>query len=214
MRRLGIILFTLILATASVFANGSSETGSGTSSSIQVKQSDSRTLIVYFTPANNDTADAVSSATPRVDGTASVEYLANLISSRMKADVARITAKESYPLAYNDTADKARQEQNRNERPAFSLDVNPEDYDTIFIGYPIWWYRLPMIMQTFFDTYDFSGKTIVPFMTHQGSRDGGTFNEIKQLEAGATVAEGIAVRGDRAANAGDDVAKWLSGLGY
>ena len=73
---------------------------------------------------------------------------------------------------------------------------------------------MPVIMDAFFDKYDFSGKTIIPFMTHQGSRDSGTFKEIKTLEPNATVLDGIAVRGDRAGNSEADVRKWLTGLGY
>lgn len=170
-------------------------------------------LIVYFTPANSDTADAVSSATPRVGDVSSVEYVASLIGDLLEADVAKITAVEAYPLAYGDTADQAKEEQNNDERPEFTLDIDPEDYDVIVLGYPIWWYRVPMILQTFFDKYDLSGKTIVPYVLHGGSRDGGTFDEIAELEPGATVLEGIAINGDRADKAGDDVTEWLKGLG-
>ena len=213
MKRIGIFVFFMIIALSVVYANGSSEEkniNTGTSEQL----SEAKTLIVYFSSANNNTADFVSAATPYAGGVSSVEYVANLITSSVKADVARIVPQTAYPQAYNATADKAKQEQNNNERPTFNLDVNPEDYDVIFIGYPIWWYHLPMIMDAFFDKYDFSGKTIIPFMTHQGSRDGGTFKEIKAHEPSATVLDGIAIRGDRAGNAADDVRKWLTGLGY
>lgn len=214
MKRIGIIIAMIIAASALVYANGSSEETSSSAASASVQRSDAKTLIVYFTPANNDAVDFVSSATPRVGDVSSVEYVANIISSSVKADVAKITVNEAYPLPYNATADRAKQEQSDNVRPAFSVDANPEDYDVIFIGYPIWWYHLPVIMDAFFDKYDFSGKTIIPFMTHQGSRDSGTFKEIKTLEPNATVLDGIAVRGDRAGNSEADVRKWLTGLGY
>ena len=215
MRHIALLLLSMMFfASFSVFANGFSEKTASSVTVTSEQLSDAKTLIVYFSPANSDGVDFVSSATPRVDGVSSVEYLANLIGSQVKADAAKIVPREPYPLPYNDTADKAKKEQNNNERPAFSLDVNPEDYDIIFVGYPIWWYHLPMIMQSFFAAYDFSGKTVIPFMTHQGSRDGGTFKEIRQLESESTVVEGIAVRGDHSANADDDVKKWLSGLGY
>ena len=173
-----------------------------------------KVLIVYFTPANSDTADAVSSATPRVGNVSSTEYVAQLINAKVDADVARIVPTEAYPLAYNASTDKAKQEQNDNVRPEFTLDVDPEGYDVIFFGYPIWWYHLPMIARTFFEKYDFSGKTIIPYVTHGGSRDGGTFNEIKELEPNATVLEGLAISGQRASNSESDVNKWLAGLGY
>ena len=73
---------------------------------------------------------------------------------------------------------------------------------------------MPMIMQTFFDTYDFNGKTIIPFNNHAGSRDGGTYKDIAGLEPGATVLDGLAVSGERADSAEEDVKDWLAGLGY
>jgi flavodoxin len=71
-----------------------------------------------------------------------------------------------------------------------------------------------MIMYTFFDTYDFSGKTIIPFNTHEGSGDGGTYNEIREFEPDATVYDGLAVRGGSAEKSDEDIDKWLAGLGY
>ena len=174
----------------------------------------SKTLIVYFTPANSDTADAVSSATPRAQSVSSVEYLVQRIGEQVNADSAKIIPVEAYPLPYQETADLALAQQKANERPEFALDVNPEEYDVLFIGYPVWWYHLPMIMQTFFDTYDFSGKTIIPFNTHGGSRDSGTWKDIANLEPGAVVQEGFAVNGERVEGADSSVKDWLAKLGY
>ena len=174
----------------------------------------SNILIVYFSPANGDTVDAISSATPRVGDVSSVEYVAQLISGQVDADMAKIVPKDPYPTVYEEAADQAKAEADENARPEFTLDVNPEDYDIIFVGYPIWWYHMPMIMQTFFDTYDFNGKTIIPFNNHAGSRDGGTYKDIAGLEPGATVLDGLAVSGERADSAEEDVRDWLAGLGY
>lgn len=173
-----------------------------------------KVLVIYFSPANADTVDAVSGATPRVGEVSSVEYVAQIIGAQADADMAKIIPADPYPLVYERAADRAKSEQDDGARPGFVLDVNPEDYDVIFIGYPVWWYHLPMIMQTFFDTYDFNGKTIIPFNTHAGSRDGGTYREIAGLEPNATVLEGLAVAGERAGSAEKDVLSWLSGLGY
>ena len=180
----------------------------------ETADTEKKILIVYFTPANSDTVDAVSSATPRIGNTASVEYVAQLIGEQIDADMAQIAAVETYPLPYNDTADRAKQEQNDDARPAFTLDVNPEEYDVIFFGYPIWWYHLPMVVRNFFESYDLSGKTIIPFVLHAGSRDGGTFREIRELEPDATVLDGLAVAGNRADRAQKDVNEWLAGLSY
>lgn len=186
----------------------------GASDSQDTADPEKKILIVYFTPANSDTVDAVSSATPRVGSAASVEYVAQLIGEQVDADMAQIVAVNAYPLPYRETADQAKQEQNDDARPAFTLDVDPEDYDVIFIGYPIWWYHLPMIVRNFFESYDLSGKTIIPFVLHAGSRDGGTFREIRELEPNATVLDGLAVAGERADRAQKDVNEWLAGLSY
>ena len=99
-------------------------------------------------------------------------------------------------------------------RPAIRNDINIADYDTIFIGYPMWWYTFPMIIYTLFDKYDFSGKTIIPFNTHMGSQDGGTYDTIRELEPNATVVmNGLPVEMKTAeTGAPKQVEKWLKSL--
>ena len=173
------------------------------------------TLILYFSADNTKDVDAVSSATPMADGTASVEWIANIIQAQVGGDLIPIIPSVDYPLDYDELADYAKQERDDGGRPAFEdLGVDPTSYDIVFIGYPIWWYEMPMIMDTFFDTYDFTGVTIIPFNTHAGSRDGGTYGDISELEPNATVLDGLAIRGE---DAGEDSARrsieeWLSGL--
>ncbi len=195
-------------------AESTSDSNLDTTEQSDMEESSVKTLIVYFSPSNSDTVDAITSATPRVGDTGSVEFLAQLIGASVEADEAQIIPDNAYPTEYNDTADRAKSEQDNDEYPTFTLNVNPEDYDVIFVGYPIWWYELPMIMETFFDTYDLSGKTIIPFNTHAGSRDGGTYADIAELEPDATVLDGLAVSGDNAASAEDEVTEWLKSLGY
>ena len=115
---------------------------------------------------------------------------------------------------YNALARLAKKETDSNERPEIKNHIPVEDYDTIFIGYPMWWYTLPMIMYTFFDTYDFRGKTIIPFNTHAGSGDGGTYQTIKEFEPGATVKDGLAISGSSAFDDSTEetVKSWLAGL--
>ena len=164
-------------------------------------------LILYFSADNTRDVDAVSSSTPMADGTSSVEWIANIIHENIPS--------EDYPLEYDALADYAKKERDDGGRPAFEdLGVDPASYDLVFVGYPIWWYEMPMIMDTFFDQYDFSGKTIIPFNTHAGSRDGGTYSDIRELESNSTVLDGLAVRGE---DVGKDSTKeavlsWLQGL--
>ena len=92
---------------------------------------------------------------------------------------------------------------------------NPDDYDTIFIGYPNWWADMPMVLYSFFDEYDFAGKTIIPFNVHNGSRFSRTIETIQELEPEATVIEdGFTVSERDVAGAQADVASWLEGLGF
>lgn len=179
---------------ASTAESRTDETSTGNNAS-----KDGKTLIVYFSWSNN------------------TETMANYIHDRIGGDIERIEPAEAYPEDYNETADLAKAQRDNNERPAFkTLQYNPEDYDTIFIGYPIWCYELPMIMRTFLDTYDLSGKTIIPFNTHEGSGDSGTYDQIKSEEPNATVLEGLPIRGGDIENADskDKVISWLEGLGY
>ena len=194
---------------------GQNESTSQTAEETQVSNKENDTLIVYFSAANMNDVDAVTSATPLIDGESSVEWIANIIQEKTGADIARIIPAEDYPLSYGDVADAAKKEADDEVHPAIqSLDVDPTSYKTVFIGYPMWWYRMPMVLETFFDTYDFSGVTIIPFNTHEGSRDGGTYDMIRDREPDATVLDGIAIRGG---SAGEDSAKadieaWLDGL--
>lgn len=95
-------------------------------------------------------------------------------------------------------------------RPAIKNKINIEEYDSIFIGYPMWWYTFPMIIYTLFDEYDFSGKTIIPFNTHMGSADGGTYKTIEKLEPKATVLQGLPLEMTEAENGNPKkVHSWL-----
>ena len=172
-------------------------------------------LILYFSADNTKDVDAVSSATPMADGMASVEWIANIIHDNVGGELIPIIPSEDYPLEYEALADYAKKERDNGGRPAFeNLSIDPASYDVVFVGYPIWWYEMPMIMDTFFDTYDFSGTTIIPFNTHAGSRDGGTYSDIKEMEPNAAVLDGLAVLGEDVGKDGtkEAVISWLQGL--
>ena len=191
------------------------ESTSGTAEDIQVSNKENDTLIVYFSAANMNDVDAVTSATPLIDGESSVEWIAKIIQEKTGADIVKIIPADDYPLSYDDVADAAKKEADNEVHPVIqSLDVDPTSYKTVFIGYPMWWYRMPMVLETFFDTYDFSGVTIIPFKTHEGSRDGGTYDMIRDREPDATVLDGIAIRGGNAGedSAKDDIEAWMDGL--
>ncbi len=214
-------LFMLTLASCSAQDNTTfSETEEKTTTVQKTtkkaeNKSENKILTVYFSAGNSSNADAVSSATPKLGDKYVTEYIATQINDKVGGDIEPVVPEEDYPKDYNDTADKAKDENEKNARPKFTLKTNPEDYDVIFIGYPIWWYEMPMIMDTFFDEYDFSEKTIIPFNTHEGSGDGGTYDDIKKLEPKANVLDGFNIQGSSGKSEIDSGVKdWLNGLKF
>ena len=225
MRRI-IILVLILSITVSLSACSSSEkvtaqANSQTPDAVQTTtnkekpSSGQKVLVVFFSSANSSEADAKSYATPYEDGVASTEYLANLIAERFTADIEKLIPVKPYSSSYIKVVAEAQKEADANSRPEFlPLTINPEDYDIIFIGYPVWWYKMPMIVYTFFDKYDLSGKTIVPFNTHEGSHDGGTYEVIRQLEPEAKVLDGYNVNGREVGKADEELVAWLNGLNF
>ena len=176
-------------------------------------------LVVYFTAAENSGVDAVSSASVvTVDGEAKgvSQAVAEMIANETGADIFSIRTSTVYPADMGELIEYADQEQDDDARPELTSQIeNLDDYATVFIGFPIWWYDMPQVMYSFFDEYDFSGKTIIPFTVHNGSRLSGTPAKIAELEPDATViSDGFTVSMQNAANAAGDVADWLRGLGF
>lgn len=150
------------------------------------------------------------------------EEVAGKIAQNLGGDVFSIEPSNPYTsddLDWTDSNSRVSREHEDESLRDMELEVstpdNWESYDTVLIGYPIWWYQMPMIMYTFFDEYDFDGKTIVPFNTHEGSGDSGTYDEIQELEPNATVLDGLAIRGgDMESDQTETVRSWLEDLGF
>jgi len=148
--------------------------------------------------------------------------VAEMIAEKTGADLFEVLpADDHYPMTYKELTDVAKQEQNEKARPAYSGDVpDLTQYDTVFIGAPVWWGDWPMIMYTFFEknAETLSGKNLVPFSTHEGSGLSGFDRKLSAAIPGSTVLKGLAIRGNDAQNKQDDVRKnvesWLSGLNY
>ena len=182
------------------------------------QDSNASILIVYFAVAENSDVDAVSSASVVVDNGEAKgmsKFIADIIAERTGGELFSIRTENQYPGVYNDLADYAKNEQDNGILPVITDKLeNLDDYDVIFIGYPIWWYTMPQAMYSFFEEYDFSGKTIIPFDTHYGSGNGGTFRRIAELEPDAEVKEGLAVHQNSVSSSRQTVVEWLEGLGY
>lgn len=181
-----------------------------------------KSLVVYFsmpetTDPDNMTQEEDNSVVV-IDGEVlgNTQYVAYVIQENIGADIFRIEPETPYPTDHDTLVDLAAEEQDNNARPAIKDSIEDlEQYDTIFIGYPNWWGDMPMILYSFFDQYDFSGKTIVPFNTHGGSGFSNTISTIAELEPSAEVNEdGFTVSRNNVQEAEQDIISWLNDLGY
>lgn len=183
------------------------------------ESTDGSILIAYFTAAENSGVDAIASASyTTVNGAAvgRVRAVADMIAAQTGGELFAIQTSTVYPADGGELIDFAAGEQEENARPELTGRIdNLERYDTIFIGFPNWWYDMPMALYSFFEEYDLSGKTIIPFNVHNGSRFSSTINTIQELEPEATViTDGFTVSEQNVAEAAGDVAAWLDELGY
>lgn len=182
-----------------------------------VRSEDKNILIVYFAVAENSDVDAISSASVRKvneEAKGNIRILAETIQSQVDGDFFSIKTAQDYPGEPNPLIDFAAKEQKANARPQLVSHIeNLDSYDTIFIGYPNWWYDLPMPLYSLFEEYDFSGKTVIPFATHNGSGFSSTIETIKKLEPNAAVMKGFTVNQSKVQDAEDDVTAWLGELG-
>lgn len=183
---------------------------------------ESKILIAYFTYGENaplaDDVDASSSASiqRRNDGsiTGNTGIVADMIAQATGGELFSILTTVQYPDSYDATIDAGQAEKNAGTLPQLASHIeNLEDYDTIFVGFPNWWYGMPMAVYSFLEEYDLSGKTIVPFVTSGGSGFSNAISEIESEEPGATVLKGLAIGGGSATSAQDDVLDWLADLG-
>ncbi|MBR6716987.1 MAG: NAD(P)H-dependent oxidoreductase [Oscillospiraceae bacterium] len=147
------------------------------------------------------------------------QIVAEYIASEVGADSFHIETVTPYPADYDACCDVAKQELAGKARPELSGTVdNMEQYDIVFLGYPIWWGDMPMAMYTFLESYDWDGKTVIPFNTHEGSGESGTYAAIASCLPDAQVLDGMAIQGKTAQEFNSDtqqsVRDWLDGLGF
>ena len=180
----------------------------------------SKILIAYFTRADNikidQNVDATSSASINSKGSSyegNLAIMADYIKDDTGGDTFSILTSEYYPTNYRDSTNVAKEEQNNDTRPELSNHVeNMEDYDIIFLGYPNWWGGLPMPVYTFLEEYDFSGKIIIPFASHEGSGLGNGPSEIAEICPDAQIMDGFAARGTEVSSSKADIEKWITSL--
>lgn len=139
--------------------------------------------------------------------------LAEMIADQTGGDLFAVEPETPYSDDYNTVVDQAKEEQSENARPAVANTVdNWQDYDTVFIGYPNWWSDVPMVMLTFMESYDWNGKTVVPFCTSGGGGFGNGVKSITDAAPGASILDGFHVNGSSVDSAQSDVTEWLNEL--
>lgn len=176
-----------------------------------------KALVVYFSMPETDNPQNMTreeeNSTVVINGKVlgNTQYVAQLIQEMTGGDIFRILPQKPYPTDHRTLVDLAREEQEQDARPAIVGKIEePEAYDTIFIGYPNWWGDMPMILYTFLEQYDFSGKTLIPFCTHGGSGFSRTIRTIQDKQPGATVIRnGYSLSRSRMERAPSGVAEWL-----
>ena len=139
------------------------------------------------------------------------EVVAEYIRDIAGADLFKIETKNEYPKDYDECTRIAKEEKTKDVRPTLKkfLVTDLSEYDVIFIGGPVWWGTYPMAVFSFLDRYDFPGKIIMPFVTHEGSNFGETVDDIKEVLKGSEIKPGLAVYGSNVADSRDMVEKWI-----
>jgi flavodoxin len=169
----------------------------------------SKSLSVYYSRKGNNYVGSSIVNLP----IGNTEVIAKKIQGLTGSDLFQIQTVQPYPEDYTETTNVAQDELSQNARPeltAMVADMN--SYDLIYLGYPNWWGTMPMAVFTFLDSYDFSGKTIIPYCTHEGSGLGSSERDIKKLCPNAKVLSGLAIKGGTVGRADKDLASWLKKL--
>ncbi|MCM1153825.1 MAG: flavodoxin [Roseburia sp.] len=197
MKKAIIVLLLLVMILSLAACGNSAEQTAEPSTEEKSEEQGTRVLVAYFSATNT------------------TKGVAQHIAKGLNADIYEIVPEEPYTdadLNYNDNNSRTTIEMNDPDvRPAISGSVeNMEQYDIVFLGYPIWWSEAPRIMSTFIESYDFDGKTIVPFCTSGGSGVGSSATNLEQLTDGTEWLAGKRLNGS---DSQDTVMEWVNGLG-
>lgn len=235
MKKFAAFLFTLMMVVSLAACAGNSEPAETNSPDVESSVSEKTSVPESSTaesepetevtqPDETESAESTPETDTEAEGTNvlvvyfsatnTTEGVAEHIANGLNADIYEIVPEDPYTdadLNYNDNNSRTTIEMNDpNARPAISGSVeNMEQYDIIFVGYPIWWGEAPRIVSTFMESYDFSGKTIVPFCTSGGSGIGSSASNLERLTSGATWLDGRRLNGS---DSQDTVMEWINSL--
>lgn len=202
------IIFILVLLLTSVPGFAKQSNNKNTINFMETKQ---KTLVAFFSRADeNYSVGYIKKGNTHI--------VAEMIAAETEADMFHIETVNPYPANYNECIEVAKREKQSKARPEIKGDVRVEDYDIIFLGYPNWWGEMPMAVYTFIEKHNWQNKIVIPFCTHEGSGLSGTERRIQSACEGATVMEGIAIRGYTAQNEQETTRKtvqtWIKGFNF
>ena len=167
----------------------------------------SQTLVVYYSrPGQNYTSDGIVNLKK-----GNTQVFAEKIQSLTSADIFRLETVKEYAVDYYECTQQAKEELNAKARPALKADIDISKYDTIYLGWPCWWGTYPMCVATFLEAHDWSGKTVIPFTTHEGSGWGRGLSDLKAALPKATVAKGLSIQGSKVSSSMNQIEKFVTG---
>ena len=199
----------MLVSTACSGNNQSDNKNNSKTDKTEIMNNDSKALVVFFSHAG----DNYSVGDIEVGNT---KIVADYISEMTGADQFEIVTHKYDGMAYNPLIKLAQEEANNGELPEYEGDTDLTQYDTVFIGGPVWWGTYPQVMFTFFKKHsnDLEGKTVIPFTTHEGSGLANCVEDVKSAFAGANVTKGFSIYGHEVRNAKAKVEKWIKSIGF
>ena len=169
-----------------------------------------KTLIAFFSRADEN----YFSGAMRYVKVGNTEIVAGIMKDMIDADSFKIEMKNPYSPVYMTCIEEAKKDLREQARPELTNYLDSiDEYDTIILAYPNYWGTFPMAVATFLERYDFTGKTILPLCTNEGSGMGGSEKGIKKLAPGTDLRKGLPITGSNAANSGESVKHWLKANG-
>ena len=166
----------------------------------------SKALVAFYSRADENYVNGALKMLP----VGNTEVAAGIIKELTGADMFKIEQAKPYSKGYNACIEEARADQRRDARPELrAYPDSLDDYDVIYLGYPNYWSTMPMAVFTFLEHFDFTGKTIKPFCTHEGSGMGSSVSDIKRLCPGAKVESGLAIHGGSVNRAEKNIKEWV-----
>ena len=169
-----------------------------------------KTLIAFFSRADENYFGGAM----RYVKVGNTEIVVGLMKDMIEADVFKIEMKNPYSPVYMTCIEEAKKDLREKARPELvRYPDSIDEYDTVILAYPNYWGTIPMAVATFLERYDFTGKTILPLCTNEGSGMGGSERTIRQCAPGAEIKKGLSIIGSSAAKSGDEVRRWLASNG-